>query len=328
MQRNAIRDQFIKSHNIACNKLEAISGDASFRSYTRIYCGSKSYILMDAPPEHERTENFIYLSEFLIKNGFSAPKIYAHDTDNGFLLLEDFGDINLDVYIKRHLDQEHDAYHKAVELLNKLHTIAPPTDIALYSNDILLNEAELFNEWYLPLIGQTKSHKYSILWNEYIKNLSRELEPVVCLRDYHAENIMWLDEREGVNKIGLLDFQDALIGSPAYDLVSLLEDARRDVSEDIYHAMIGFYSSSHKGLNEHELLNDLALLGAQRNLKIIGIFSRLWLRDKKPQYLKYIPRVWKYLERDIKHPMMADLVKLLDQLAPKELRQKIHEFNI
>jgi aminoglycoside/choline kinase family phosphotransferase len=182
-----------------------------------------------------------------------------------------------------------------------------------------LREAKLLADWYFPAQNlQVDSVGYAEAWEQVLKPLLPRQRPgVTVLRDYHAENIMLLGE---LHKQGLLDFQDALVGHRAYDLVSLLQDARRDVSPELEAEMFDHYLQA-TGLAADDFLADYARLGAQRNAKIVGIFVRLWKRDGKPRYLDMIPRVWALMERDLMHPALDPVARWFDANIPAELRE-------
>lgn len=292
--------QFLIQNNLINSAIKKVAGDASFRSYYRITSGEKNFILMFAPPSHEDINPFIKIDKFLVEQNFSAPKIFAIDEKEGFILLEDFGD---DSY-GRVLAKNHEAvdfstaeislYKNACDVLVALHQVEPPKDLDLYNHALLFREVMLLVDWYLPYvkkISMTLDEKaiFKRLWFELFDSLSRDNQ-VLVLRDYHADNLMVLQNREGYKSVGLLDFQDAVIGSPAYDLVSLLEDARRDVDEKTRVEIFSHYLRSSL-VNKNDFARDYAILSLQRNIKILGIFARLANRDSKPYYLNLLPRV-------------------------------------
>jgi aminoglycoside/choline kinase family phosphotransferase len=283
-----------------------LAGDASFRRYFRVRRGDASAVLMDAPPEHEDSRPFLAVARHLDAIGFRAPRVLGEDLDRGLILLEDFGDARMREAIEADPARERPIYTRTIDLLADLHAAAPgalpPYDMAVYQR-----EAGLFPEWYMPAVGlEADAEAYRAAWREALAPVAGD-RSVTVLRDYHAENIMLLDD----GALGLLDFQDALAGHPAYDLVSLLQDARRDVAAPLEAAMIARYA-------ERRPFDPAAyaLLGAQRNAKILGIFTRLWKRDGKPRYLAFQPRVWAYLERDLAHPALAPVRAWFDAHVP------------
>ncbi|MEM6467214.1 MAG: phosphotransferase, partial [Pseudomonadota bacterium] len=194
----------------------------------------------------------------------------------------------------------------------------PWTGVAPYDTATYLREAQLLTDWYLPGHGVPPSADTQAQFDSLITELCATTHPratTLTLRDYHADNLIWLPERAGLSRVGLLDYQDALVGVPAYDLVSLLEDARRDVSTELAQAMINRFIDG-TGAQAEVFERDYAILGAQRNMKILGIFVRLWVRDGKPNYLGLLDRVWGHLQRDLKHPALADLAEWVEAHVP------------
>ncbi len=287
-----------------------LAGDASFRRYFRVERGDQRAVLMDAPPEHEDSAPFLAVARHLDAIGFRAPRILAEDLDAGLFLLEDFGDDRMREVIEADPAAETPIYAQATDLLIDLHA-TPCADILPYDMAVYQREVGLFPEWYMPAVGAPcDAASYHAAWDEALAPI-RDDQSTTVLRDYHAENIMLLPE----GGLGLLDFQDALAGHPLYDLVSLLQDARRDVPEAIEAAMIARYAAK-RPFDEAAY----ALLGAQRNTKILGIFTRLWKRDGKPRYLGFQPRMWGYLDRDLAHPALAPVKAWFDANVPDELR--------
>lgn len=292
-----------------------VAGDASFRRYFRVVDGGRSAILMDAPPPHEDPRPFLAVARWLTRNGFAAPAILHEDLAQGLVLLEDFGDVRLRETVDAEPARELGLYGAAVDLLVQLHDAEPGVD-APYDLAVYQREAALFVEWYCPAVGlEVDAAGYRDAWDAVLAPLLAGHRPVTVLRDYHAENLMLIDGGEG---LGLLDFQDALAGHPAYDLVSLLQDARRDVPETVEAAMRDRYRAA-TGAGE---AFDIAyhVLGAQRNAKILGIFTRLWKRDGKPRYPTLCPRVWAYLERDLAHPALQPVADWFAANVPAEKR--------
>jgi aminoglycoside/choline kinase family phosphotransferase len=298
--------------------IEPLASDASFRRYFRIRKGERSAMLMDAPPPNEDPEPFLRAARWLGENGLRAPRIHAFDMRRGLLLLEDFGPVRMRDYLDEWPADETEIYRAAIDTLVALHQV-PAGPFAEYALSEYLREARLFIEWYCPAIGlDVDALGYEAAWEEALTPLlERQQPPVTVMRDYHAENIMLLG---GLEEQGLLDFQDALAGHRAYDLVSLLQDARRDVSPELEAAMFDRYLAA-SGVDAEDFLGDYARLGAQRNAKIVGIFVRLWRRDGKPRYLSYIPRVWALLERDLVHPALEPVARWFDANIPGELRE-------
>ncbi len=304
--------------------IEPLPGDASFRRYFRVRkADGRPAMLMHAPPPRENPEPFLRAARWLDANGLRAPVIHADQAEAGFVLLEDFGDVRVREYVEAWPDDEAAVYRAAIDTLLALHRL-PPGPFTDYSLSEYLREVRLFTEWYCPARGlYVDAQGWTAAWEEALAPLLPRQRPgVTVLRDYHAENIMLL---EGLEAQGLLDFQDALVGHPAYDLVSLLQDARRDVSPEIEAAMFDHYcrgasAAAGGAFDVDTFLADYARLGAQRNAKIVGIFVRLWKRDGKPRYLDLIPRVWAQLERDLAHPALAPVAAWFAANIPDDLR--------
>ena len=305
---------FLAAHGWGGGVVSPVAGDASFRHYFRVTDGARSAILMDAPPPNENPRPFIHIAQWLTANGFAAPAIHAVDLATGLVLIEDFGDVRLRETVDAEPERGEALYGFAIDLLVRLHgrEAAP---VPPYDRSVLHREADLLVEWYCPAIGiETDRAAYSAAWDAVFDHALAG--PVVTvLRDYHAENLMLL---HGTDQLGLLDFQDALAGHPAYDPVSLLQDARRDVDPGLEAAMLRRYKAA-TGAGE---AFDTAyhVLGAQRNAKIVGIFTRLWKRDGKPRYAALCPRVWRYLDRDLAHPALAPVRAWFDATLPPNLR--------
>lgn len=302
-------NNFLNNNQISDFQLSKIAGDASFRHYYRaILPDGKSLIIMSAPPEFEDIKPFHKIGQLLVQNNFSAPQIFAVDYENGLMLLEDFGDNSysktLAAASKSSLaKKEQELYKMAVDLLLNLQKINPPSDLPIYDEKLLIRELMLFIDWYLPYIAKKPATEIQIeefknLWLELFLPLAKSTNKIV-LRDYHADNLMLLSGRDHYKNVGLLDFQDAVLGSPAYDLVSLLEDARRDVNKKLQEKMLSYYLDNFD-CDKKSFLYDYGLLSLQRNIKIVGIFSRLAIRDQKPQYLQLLPRVFNYMENRLK----------------------------
>lgn len=295
-----------------------LAGDASFRRYFRIIDGKRRAVLMDAPPPHEDPRSFLAVAEHLTGQGFAAPAILARDLNEGLVLLEDFGDMRMREYLDAAPHEEMAVYARAVALLADLHGrpagALPPYDRAAYTREV-----GLLTKYYCPAAGlRVDKPGYFAAWDAVLPLVEQDDAAVVTvLRDYHAENIMLIpgDRSHG---LGLLDFQDALVGHPAYDLVSLLQDARRDVPPQVETAMLAHYRAlAHPGPGFDAAY---AVLGAQRNAKIIGIFTRLWRRDGKPRYLNFLPRMWGLLERDLAHPALAPVADWFAANIPADVR--------
>ncbi|MCP4395398.1 MAG: phosphotransferase [Alphaproteobacteria bacterium] len=344
---NEINDFLSQFEWLNKKTLTKVAGDASFRSYYRLEVGKdkdekscgKSVILMDAPPPMEDISPFITVAEYLLDAGLSAPSIIAKDYEKGFILLEDFGDNTFTKNLQSNKNgrvvshSEEDLYTLAIDALIKLHRNAItkpfPASVPKYSNEKLLIEANLLTEWYMPAIfdAPTSEHlqkEYEEIWIRIFNN-TPQIPETIILRDYHVDNLMVLTERNGAKTCGQLDFQDAVIGSIAYDVMSLMEDARRDIDASLITAMKKHYL---KGITDEPELkvstNDFdaswAVLAVSRHAKVIGIFTRLNVRDGKPIYLEHIPRVWRLLEQALEHPILAEMKEWINRNIPKDKR--------
>jgi aminoglycoside/choline kinase family phosphotransferase len=291
-----------------------LAGDASFRRYFRVADHGRSAILMDAPPPHEDPRPFIQVAQWLVARGFPAPVIFGTDLEQGLVLIEDFGDARMRETVDAAPESLLRMYEAAVDILIRLRG-EPAGPWRPYDRKELQREADLLTEWYCPAIGVTvDTDGYAKAWGE-VFDYALAAEPVTVLRDYHAENLMLIG---GTEALGLLDFQDALAGHPAYDLVSLLQDARRDVEPEIEAAMLDRYRRVTGAGDDFDAAYHV--LGAQRNAKIVGIFTRLWRRDGKPRYPAMCPRVWRYLNRDLDHPALAPIKAWFDANIPADQR--------
>ncbi len=300
--------------------VDPLPGDASFRRYFRLARASgETAMLMHAPPPHEDPAPFLHVARWLNDHDMRGPAILAEDAAEGWVLTEDFGDDRMRDWLDLHPGDERAAYEAAVEALAALHRL-PPGPFAPYDMAVYQREAALLTEWWCPAQGlEVDAEGYAAAWGQVLAPvLARQNPGVTVLRDYHAENIMLLGGKASAPQ-GLIDFQDALAGHPAYDLVSLLQDARRDVAVDLETAMLVHYAY-HAGIDDDDFIADYATLGAQRNAKIVGIFTRLDRRDGKPRYLAMIPRVWAALERDLAHPALEPVARWFDANIPDELR--------
>ncbi|PIB26517.1 hypothetical protein BFP76_11460 [Amylibacter kogurei] len=312
---------FLKSNGMGAATRTSLVADASFRRYERIENNADISILMDAPPETNLpVKIFADVTTLLHNAGVSVPKIFKANFDRGFLLIEDFGNDLFANLCRTNPEMEMDLYRAAIDVLLQVQKNAsceslPPYDLATYQR-----ESDLALEWYYPAtIGnQPLDAQFSTL-RALIKDTTDALEPFdrcTILRDFHAENLLWLPQRSGVKRVGLLDYQDALAGHPAYDVVSLLEDARRDTSPELQNEMKSYFIAQ-SGINESTFNQAYHTLGAQRNLKIIGLFTRLAARDGKVQYLELIERVWNHLMHDLSHPALHDLANWVAENLPQ-----------
>lgn len=325
MSGGAVVERFLDAHGWRGAAVTWLAGDASARRYARVASSRQRAILMDMPPGSGLTATpFLIATRWLRENGFSAPEVFAAEPEEGLLLLEDLGDDLFAQLCGADPGQCATLYAAAIDLLVDLQRCAPPRDCAVwvaphYDARLLLDEAALLVDWYIP--GATGSDAPPDAGAEFAEILRISVEPVtaeapvVVLRDFHAENLLWLPGRAGSARVGLLDYQDMALGHPAYDVVSLLEDARRDTDPELRAAMIArFCARSGTDIKAFDVAAHV--LAAQRNLKILGIFARLCMRDRKPRYLAALPRVWEHLQRDLSHPVLARLRTWVAQHVP------------
>ncbi len=337
-----------------------MQGDASSRAYERLTKGNESAILMiapqrpDGPPVRagkpyssiaklaENVNAFVAMTNGLRERGFTAPAILEQNLEAGLLLTEDLG--NAFCYDESGPIRER--YSEAVLVLAKLHHRSaqepelphtlPVTQkinhrIPRFDLDAYLIEAELLLDWYVPReqrgnFSGAPRGKFVEVWSRLLQEILQG-EQTWTLRDYHSPNLLWLDERQGTDRIGLIDFQDAVIGHPAYDVASLLQDARIDVAPELELKLLGTYARARAladpAFNVPEFVRAYSILGAQRATKILGIFMRLNERDGKPAYLKHIPRIEAYLRRCLSHPALKELRDWYDQYLPNILVEPV-----
>jgi aminoglycoside/choline kinase family phosphotransferase len=319
--RHALSRAFLRAAGWGAADRRDLAGDASNRSYDRLSdADGRRAVLMDADPARgEDVRPFVRIASFLRGAGLSAPEILAEDDKNGFLLLEDLGDDLFARAIPARPQLEREMYEAATDVLVALHRLTPP-DVPDYGPGRMTDLAALAFDKYRAGItgdpGLAARAGFNTRFRPLLDDATRGIAPVLVLRDYHAENLLWLPDRDGVARVGLLDFQDAMTGHPGYDLVSLLQDARRDVPPPLEAAMIARYLDA-TGPDRDRFEAAYAVLGAQRNLRILGVFARLGMEHGKPHYVDLIPRVWGLLQRDLDHPALAPVAALLRDSLPE-----------
>lgn len=319
-ERDTLIAAFLRRAGWSGAAMSGLAGDASKRRYVRL-CRTdtgQSAVLMDAAPDSgEDVRAFLRIARHLSDLGFSAPAILADDAVAGLLLLEDLGDALLARVLETAPEFENSFYCAATDLLVVLHRQPPPARLPAYDPPLMTRLAALAFDWYRTGVAgdpETGAKERFCAMLEPV--LARHTgSDVLILRDYHAENLLWLPDRAGTARVGLLDFQDAMAGHRAYDLVSLLQDARRDVPAAVEAAMLARYIAA-TGQPDAGFRAAYHLLGAQRNLRIIGVFARLCRRDGKARYVDLIPRVWALLRRDLAHPLLAPLRPLVTEALP------------
>jgi aminoglycoside/choline kinase family phosphotransferase len=323
IDRGKVADRFLGDAGWGGAARALLAGDASMRRYERITRETgETAVLMDAPPPGEDVRPFVAIARHLAGLGLSAPRILAEDAERGFLLLEDLGDELFACLLARDPAREAELYAAAGDVLAALHRHPAPMGLARLDATTLPPLVAPVFDWYFagaaghPAPAEARAALEAAL-AETLERLAPVSRPVLVLRDYHAENLIWLPGRADAARVGLLDFQDARAGHPGYDLVSLLEDARRDVAVETRQEVIRRYLDE-TGSGAEALEAALAVLGAQRNLRILGVFARLSLRFGKPRYVDLIPRVWGHLARDLTHPALADVARAAQYLPAPE----------
>ena len=324
-ERESLCRRFLDQAGWGNAKRTMLAADASFRTYDRLILGEKTAVLMNAPPPQENVKAFYRVEEILLKLGFSAPRCLARDLDHGFLLLEDLGDRTFTRALAGGAEESR-LYELALDLLVALHERAPEDaeGLPFYDAKKLEEEVLLLPDWYYEAVtGHTPSpemrRRYIDAWRP-LWEAAASVPSSLVLRDYHVDNLMILEGRSGVRSCGLLDFQDALCGPVTYDLVSLLQDARRDISADLEEAMTSRYLAANEEVDREAFERSYLILGAQRAAKIIGIFTRLSRRDHKDHYLAHVPRVWKILESNLVHDGLGGVTEWFDEFIPQNLR--------
>lgn len=359
-ERGAAKAAFLGAHGFGDAHRQPLSGDASTRAYERLRRGDERFIFMDQPPALESVvcppgatdaerlalgynaaarlaagsvAAFVATADYLRRRGLSAPRIFAYDVAQGLAVLEDLGDGLYATLIAEGQD-ERPLYEAAVDLQVALHAETPPDVLAVddvrwplltYDKLALKHATDTFLEWWpqfagLPAFSPEAVAAWDALWAPvWVRGEAGA--SVFTHRDYHAQNLLWLPEREGVARVGLLDFQDALRAHPAWDLTHLLQDARRDVSPDLETAMLDRYLAARPGLDREAFVADYRALAASNAARILGrVFARQALLGRR-QYEAYMPRTWRYLERNLADPAMADLKAWFDRHVPAEARR-------
>jgi aminoglycoside/choline kinase family phosphotransferase len=359
--REEARVAFLKAAGLAHAAREPLPGDASTRRYERLRLPSgATRMLMDAPPLAEgpacdpawsaaerrsagwnamarlaagRVDAFAATAAFLRDQGLSAPAIEALDAGQGLAVIEDFGE-GVFARLMEQGQDERELYFAAIDAQARLHQAAPPPVLSAgglswplltYDAVALKAGADLFVEWQPRLnpaldLGPEARAEWDGLWTG-IAQRGEAGAAVFAHRDFHAENLLWLPERAGAARVGMIDFQDALLAHPSWDLHSLLQDARRDVSPDLERAALDRYFARRPGLDREAFLADYAALAALNEARILGVFARLIARDGKPRYRQFMPRMWGQLQRNLENPALADLKRWFDRHAPVEARQ-------
>ena len=305
-----------------------LAGDASARRYARLTQGDATAVLMDDPPPGQSVAAFVRIARLLRGMGYSAPEILAADEGQGFALLEDLGDDSFSALLAspETASLERPLYEAATDLLVDLRCRPAPPDLRRYDADWMLDDAKLFLESIAgDAAGTSLAAEFEAAWRGPLEEAAQGPQ-ALCLRDFHAGNLMWLPARDDgtgrgdehrLRRVGLLDFQDTRAGPAAYDLVSLLQDARRDLGAGLEAAMVARYLQASPGFDDVAFRAAYAILGAQRAVRIIGVFHRLARRDGKPAYLAHLPRVWGHLGRNLAHASLDPVRAWFDRWCPE-----------
>lgn len=319
--------RFLNTHGWGRAVRRPLGGDASFRRYYRLIAPEGvRLVLMDAPPPHENVRPFVRIARHLSSLGFSVPTVVAMDEVAGLLLLEDLGNDTYTRLLTTGADEKI-LYRRAADVLIALHSYPlvqaiPPDTPALDSNR-LLTDAALLLDWYIPAVtgapvAAAVRTAYEVAWHSLF---DLAVPKTLVLRDFHVDNLIDLPGRQGIQACGLLDFQDAVAGPVTYDLMSFLEDARRDIDPALVVALTRHYLVAFPTLDPDAFATSWAVLAAQRHTRVIGVFTRLCVRDGKPAYLRHIPRVWRLLEQACRHPALASVAAWLNRYVPPLLRR-------
>lgn len=314
-------EDFLAAHGFGAAVREALPSDASFRRYVRLQGGPRPALLMDAPPPQEDVRPFLHVGAHLARAGLAAPEVIAADAGRGFLLLEDLGRETMAARLDAGADPL-PLYGDAAEALAALHAAPPPEGLPAWGAARMAETAAAtFLDWWWPeALGAAPSDDVRAAFHAALHDM---LAPFAARgfvhRDFFPANLMPLD-RAAPRHVGILDFQDAAYGHPAYDLVSLVEDARRDVAEDVRQAAIARYLDARRGVDAGDFRAAMAVHAAQRHLRVAALWTRLARRDGKWHYLRHGPRCWALLGRALDHPATAPLRRFLDAHVPRDLR--------
>ena len=310
MSRSADIHAFLEATSWDMAQRTPLAGDAGNRKYERLNHPQKGpAILMDADPASgENIQPFLNIAAHLRSCDLSAPEVCSADQDLGLILLEDFGDRLLFDVANATPELEYPLYKICLEALARLHQTPPPLHVGSYFPQDMARAAEITLPWYCSpdltaaIAAELLKQLNSLDWTH----------PVLVLRDYHAQNVVYRPEQSGLAQIGLLDFQDAQLGHPLYDAASLIHDARRSLHPDVELRLKDALAQTYAGTDDFH--HALSTLSAQRNLRVLALFARLCLRDGKPGYLKLMPHVWNNLWRDLSHPHLSDLFRLCQSI--------------
>ncbi len=315
---------YLEKQQISTKNLVEIRSDASFRKYYRL---ENNILVMDAAPEKgESVSKFSEIATILHSFNLSAPKIIDVNNKEGFILLEDFGDKIFSTYMNK--ENKINLYKKAIDVLIDIKIKSNQNKSSLsklttYNFEELYRESILFIEWFIEqklrmqISNKKREEFYQILQQAFL-NIKSQNDTLV-LRDYHVDNLILKDHKEPLKQVGLIDFQDALLGSSFYDLASLLEDVRMPLNENEKEELLKYYINM-TNENYETVLREINFFSLQRNLKILGIFNRLSIRDGKARYLEYLPATFNFIKSNLKSSLFFDMKKWIEELQIKELQ--------
>ena len=295
-------ENFLQESNLKDYNITPLKQDASQRKYFRLTKEKESFILMDCLPNFESVNPFIKVSEFLLIEEFSVPKIYFQDNKNGFLILEDFGNNSLNNYLTKYPHKNIALYKLALDNLIKLSKIKVPNDFPKHDQKTLIAGTEMFQQYFLP----NNDHEFTDLCQNLFKQLDYNSQHI-SLRDFHADNLMYLDNRSNYQKIGLLDYQDSSQGFLAYDLISLIQDARRFIPVNLQNEFLKYFLTNIPHIDKEKFMKEYQILSFQRNSRIIGLFNKFHKEDNNPDYLKYLDNVFKYFKINLESKFLKDI---------------------
>lgn len=305
--------EFLQNTAWKSGACEPLTGDASVRKYYRLRLANRTAILMDASAIPQTIAPFVQIDQHLRALEFSAPEILVRDDDEGFLLLEDFGDDTFARLID-HQSELKPLFELATDVLIALHQCSGAilSGLRSYHREKMLADLELFLEWCTPEASPSAKAEFRSAWSQVLP-LAHHVPASLLLRDYHAANLMWLPDRVGARRAGLLDFQDAYIGPVTYDLMSLLEDARRDVPVEIRQEMLARYLKAFPRLDPDACITSMTVLAALRHTRVLAIFERLSQFEKKHEYKTlYSPRVQALQQSAFRHPALAEVKRWVE----------------
>ena len=323
MERTDLIRLFLKKNKLDKAEFEWMPSDASFRHYARIKTANKNYILMDAPPP-EIPEQFAVVDKILCDNDLSAPIIYDTDFENGFILLEDFGNDSYNTLLAEGFN-ELELYKTSLNALLKIAEIKEFTGIPPYDKNWLFEGLSVFIDWFIPYginrkLSEDEKKEFFEIWETLFNSIEKSPKGLV-LNDFHLANMMFLNKKKH-KTCGLLDFQDARVGPLSYDLVSLLEDVRRnDLPNSTFDILFNMYLDKIPEKQKNEFIRSYHIMAVKRHTRVVGVFTRLKARDGKDKYLKFIPQTWRLLEKHLNEPYMADFKNWLDRVVPKQYRK-------